>query len=95
MLATRHRLVGGPTKNRSSRSVPVPSFVGKLLETEIADREDGDLVFPSARGGGYLTLGQARYTFQKACAAVDGCKGVRLTISDTPAHRWQSGPGRT
>jgi len=71
-------LVEGPTKNHTSRSVPVPTFLGKLLETEIADREDADLVFPSARGGGYLTLGQARYTFQKACAAVDGCTGVRL-----------------
>lgn len=29
-------------------------------------------------GGGYLTLGQARYAFQKATAAVDGCEGVRL-----------------
>ena len=35
-------------------------------------------MFPSARGGGYLTLGQARYTFQKAAAAVDSCDGVRL-----------------
>jgi integrase len=36
------------------------------------------LVFPSARGGGYLTLGQARCEFQKATAAVDGRAGVRL-----------------
>lgn len=35
-------------------------------------------VFPSARGGGWLTLGQARYKFQQATAAVDGCGGVRL-----------------
>jgi hypothetical protein len=28
----------------------------------------------SARGG-YLTLSQARYTFQKAAVAVDGCGG--------------------
>lgn len=70
-------LVEGPTKNHTSRSVPVPTFVSKLLETEIASRPDDDLVFPSARGGGYLTLGQARYSFQKA-AAVTQCEGVRL-----------------
>nr|WP_244892744.1 tyrosine-type recombinase/integrase [Mycobacterium asiaticum] len=28
--------------------------------------------------GGHLTLGQARYTFQKAVAVVDGCGNVRL-----------------
>ena len=43
------------------------------------DGRDGKaLVFSSARGGGYLTLGQARYAFQKAVAVVDGCDGVRL-----------------
>jgi integrase len=51
--------------------------VARLLETEIADRPADALAFESARGGGYLTLGQARYTFAKA-AAVDGCGGVRL-----------------
>jgi integrase len=49
-----------------------------LLRTEIGDRSASALVFPSARGGGHLTLGQARYAFQKAAAAVDGCAGVRL-----------------
>ena len=61
-------LVEGPTKNHTARTVPIPAFVARLLETEIADR-DGALVFESARGG-HLTLGQARYTFQKAAAAV-------------------------
>ena len=56
----------------------MPAFVARLLATEIADRDGAALVFASARGGGYLTLGQARYTFQKAAAAVDGCDGVRL-----------------
>lgn len=71
-------LVEGPTKNHSSRTVPVPEFVARLLATEIGDSDGSVLVFTSARGGGYLTLGQARYTFQKAAAAVDGCAGVRL-----------------
>jgi integrase len=35
-------------------------------------------VFTSRRSGGYLTLGQARYTFGKAAATDDGCAGVRL-----------------
>lgn len=71
-------LVEGPTKNHTSRSVPVPAFVAALLKTETADRSPTALVFPSARGGGYLTLGQGRYQFQKATATVDGCDGVRL-----------------
>lgn len=53
-------------------------FLARLLETEIADKDSSALVFPSARDGGYLTLAQARYTFQKATAAVDGCNEVRL-----------------
>lgn len=71
-------LVEGPTKNHTSRTVPVPAFVTALLKTEIAERSATELVFPSARGGGYLTLGQARYQFQKATALVDGCSNVRL-----------------
>jgi integrase len=71
-------LVEGPTKNHSSRTVPVPPFIVQLLTTEIGGRDVSALVFTSARGGGYLTLGQARYTFQKATAVVDGCDGVRL-----------------
>lgn len=71
-------LVEGPTKNHTARTVPIPLFVTKLLATEIQDRKDDELVFPSKRGGGYLTLGQARYSFQKAAAIVQGCNGVRL-----------------
>lgn len=71
-------LTEGPTKTHTTRTVPVPKFVIKLVETEIEGRDDDALVFPSARGGGYLTPGQARYTFQKATRAVDGCDGVRL-----------------
>jgi integrase len=71
-------LVEGPTKNHTARTVPVPAFVARLVETEIAERDAGALVFESARGGGYLTLGQARYTFTKAVAAVGGIDGVRL-----------------
>jgi integrase len=71
-------LVEGPTKNHTARTVPVPAFLARLLGTEIADRDGGALVFVSAHGGGHLTLGQARYTFQKAAATVDGCDGVRL-----------------
>jgi hypothetical protein len=58
--------------------VPVPAFIARLLETEMAHRGADALVFESARGGGYLTLGQARYRFQKAAGAVHGCEIVRL-----------------
>ncbi|OSC32575.1 site-specific integrase [Mycobacterium vulneris] len=71
-------LVEGETKNHTSRTVPVPLFLARLLETEIADKDDATLVFPSARDGGYLTPAQARYAFQKATAAVDNCGGARL-----------------
>jgi integrase len=71
-------LVEGPTKNHTARTVPIPAFVARLLTTELADRDGAALVFESARDGGHLTLGQARYTFTKAAAAVDGCDGVRL-----------------
>jgi integrase len=71
-------LVEGPTKNHTARTVPVPDFVVRLLATEIADRDGDALVFESARGGGYLTPGQARYAFAKAVKAVDGIDGVRL-----------------
>ena len=71
-------LVEGPTKSHKARTVPVPAFVTRLIETEIGDRDGDALVFTSARGGGYLTLGQARYAFGKAVAVVDGCGGMRL-----------------
>ena len=53
-------------------------FLIRLLETEIQDTDGRALVFPSARGGGFLTLGQARYAFQKSTRVVDGCDGVRI-----------------
>jgi integrase len=65
-------LVEGPTKNHTARTVPVPAFVARLLATETAGRDGDALVFESARGGGHLTLGQARYTFTKAVAVVGG-----------------------
>ena len=71
-------LVEGGTKNRTSRTVPVPAFLARLLDTEIADKDGAALVFPSARNGGYLTLAQARYRFHKATAIVEGCDRVRL-----------------
>ena len=70
-------LVEGPTKNHKARTVSVPSSVARLLETEIALRDKTALVFQSTRGG-YLTLAQARYRFNKGVAAVDGIDGVRL-----------------
>ncbi|MDM4138776.1 MULTISPECIES: site-specific integrase [Mycobacterium] len=70
-------LVEGPTKNHTARTVPVPAFVARLLETEIKDRGEAALVFQSARGG-HLTIGQARYAFAKAVSAVGGVNQLRL-----------------
>jgi integrase len=88
-------LVEGPTNNHTSHTVPVPAFLAGLLKTEMAGCADDALVFPSARSGSYLTLGQARYTFQRATAAVDGCADVRRTICGTRARRWRSARART
>ena len=41
--------VEGPTKNHTSRTVPVPAFVAGMLKTEFAGRDGSALVFPSAR----------------------------------------------
>jgi integrase len=41
--------VEGETKNHTTRTVPLPAFLAGLLETEIADKNDAALVFPSAR----------------------------------------------
>ncbi len=70
-------LVEGPTKNHESRSVPIPASVARLLKTEIEGLAKDALVFESRRGG-WLTLGQARYRFTKAVAAVDGVDDVAL-----------------
>ncbi|HSS25500.1 MAG TPA: hypothetical protein VLL82_14120 [Mycobacterium sp.] len=56
---------------------PPPAFLARLLETDIADRDGDPLVFTSARRGGYLTLGQARYTLAKAAAAVGASEVAR------------------
>ncbi|HPX36509.1 MAG TPA: tyrosine-type recombinase/integrase [Mycobacterium sp.] len=70
-------LVEGPTKNNESRTVPIPQSVARLLATEIEHLDSDSLVFRPERGD-YLTLGQARYRFKLAVAAVDGLDGVRL-----------------
>lgn len=59
----------GPTKNHTSRLVPIPKFLAPLLATEIKGRDNGDLVFPSRRGG-YLTPGEVRWIFDPAVRAV-------------------------
>jgi integrase len=85
-------LVEGPTKNHASRTVPVPVFVARPLATEVEGRSGDALVFTSARGGGYLTPAQARYTFTKATRAVTGAGVFVSTICATPALRWPSVP---
>lgn len=81
-------LVEGPTKNHSSRVVPLPVFVARLLGTEIDGWPADALVFESARGGGYLTPAQARYAFTRATAAVEG---ARVCGYMTEAHMRQLG----
>jgi integrase len=70
-------LIEGPTKNHESRTVPIPHSVARLLATEVENLDTDSLVFRPKRGD-YLTLGQARYRFKLAVAAVDGLDGIRL-----------------
>lgn len=59
----------GPTKNHSARTVPVPRLLAPLLETEMAGKDGTDLVFESRRGG-YLPLGEARWSFDQAVSSL-------------------------
>jgi integrase len=70
-------LTEGPPKNHTSRSVPIPAFLARLLETELADRAPDEVAFPG-RDGGYVTPGAVWWKFSKAAAAVEGCAGTRI-----------------
>jgi integrase len=60
--------VEGSTKTHQDRTVPVPQFVWDVLKPELPDDADADmLVFPSHKGG-YLTIGEYRWQFDKAVA---------------------------
>lgn len=71
---TGQGLVEGPTKNHSARTVPIPKFLAPLVATEIGERPDTDLLFPSRRGGN-LTEGEVRWVFDSA-ASVVGLDGL-------------------
>lgn len=58
--------VAGGTKTHRDREVPVPQFVWDVLKPELPD-EPSALVFPS-RKGGFLTIGEYRWQFDKAAA---------------------------
>jgi len=65
----RNRDAEGPTKNRASRTVPIPRFLAPMLKADIEGRRDDQLVLPG-RNGGWLPLGEFRWKFDKAVAAV-------------------------
>lgn len=69
-FVTGRGLVEGPTKNHSSRKVPVPRFLIPLLTTEMGEREASELLFSSRRVG-YLTEGEVRWVFDPAATAID------------------------
>ena len=60
----------GPTKSHATRSVPIPKFLAPMLKADIEGRDGDQLVFPSPRRGGWLPLGEFRWAFDKATAAV-------------------------
>lgn len=67
-------LVEGAPKNRTTRRVPIPKFVARLLATEIEGHGATELVFPGRRGE-WLTEGQFRWVFDAAAETV-GEKGL-------------------
>lgn len=71
---TGEGLVEGAPKNRTTRRVPIPKFVARLLATEIEGRDATELVFPGRRGE-WLTEGQFRWVFDAAAETV-GEKGL-------------------
>jgi integrase len=76
-------IVETATKTKRDRHVPVPEPVWERLKDELPD-DPNALVFPS-RKGGYLTLGEYRWSFNNACKAVgiDGLvpHGLRHTTA--------------
>jgi integrase len=63
----RRCIVTTDTKNHEKRKVPIPDSVLRLLTAELPD--EPALVFPG-RKGGELPLGEFRWVFDKAAAAV-------------------------
>jgi integrase len=66
---TGRGLVEGDPKNHDARTVPVPKFLAPLIATEIGNRAEGELLFPSRRGG-YLRVGEVRWVFDPAARSV-------------------------
>lgn len=61
--------IAGDTKSHDARTVPVAKFLVPLLATEIGERADTELLFPSLRGG-FLTVGELRWVFDPAAKAI-------------------------
>ncbi|OBI53483.1 hypothetical protein A5707_11330 [Mycobacterium kyorinense] len=78
-------IVETTTKTNRARQVPVPEPVWERLSAELPD-EPNALVFPSrVNGGGYLSVDEYRWRFDKACAdvGIDGLTphGLRHTCA--------------
>jgi integrase len=65
--------VEGGTKTHRSRHVPIPALVWDRLKDDLPTDPDG-LMFPS-RNGGYLTIGEYRWVFDKAASDI-GLSGL-------------------
>jgi integrase len=70
---TGQGIVETGTKTKRSRQVPIPEPVWQRLKKELPT-ESNALVFPG-RNGGYLSLGEYRWAFDKGCKAV-GIEGL-------------------
>ncbi|WP_280410051.1 tyrosine-type recombinase/integrase [Nocardia brasiliensis] len=62
-------IVETDTKNHTTRAVPIPAFLVDELRTFLQGRELAALAFGS-RNGGHLPLGEFRWAFDQATAAV-------------------------
>ena len=66
---TGRGVVEGSTKNHGVRSVPLPAFLAEDLREQLGGRAPEVPVFPG-REGGYLSIGELRWVFDKAAASI-------------------------
>lgn len=71
----RQGIVESDTKTHDDRKVPIPASVVELLRTELPT-ESESLMFPG-RKGGYLPLGEFRWTFDQAVTVLQSAAAAK------------------
>jgi integrase len=71
----RQGIIESDTKTHEDRKVPIPASVVELLRTELP-KDPEALAFPG-RKGGYLPLGEFRWTFDQAVTALQSAAAAK------------------